>query len=200
MAILSVTESIDSDIILIKYSLINEVFQNISVYPAPVTVGNSQVAVTTINTNHTTEETVHGTFTVSVPASRFSTLSLRWAGVYMFELNTLVANTPVQSYGSVMLGKTIDCCIADKMYTAVDCDCADDKCNESLIDAQKMYLFKKSGEFVLRSLPSSDGPTTITAMAGVQDAQKKYEKAVELCTTGCGCGSSNSVSSGTGGY
>ena len=118
----------------------------------------------------------------------------------MFEMNTLSSGAAVKSYGSVLLGKTIDCCIADKMYTAVDCDCTDDKCNESLMDAQKMYLFKKSAEFSLKSLSNADGPNAITAQAVVQDAQKKYDKAVELCSTGCGCTGSNSVSSGSGGY
>lgn len=204
MAILSVLESSDSDVILIKYSLINETFTSIKVFGNPVTAGQGVQVVGPLNTNHSGATNINGTFTLTVPISTFTTNSLSWKGVYMFELNTLSSGAAVSSYGSVLLGKVIDCCIADKMYTAVDCDCTDDKCNESLLDAQKMFLFKQSAEFALKSLNNADGPNALTSQAVIQDAQKKYDKAVELCSTGCGCGGSgsgsNSVSSGSGGY
>ncbi len=200
MAILSVIESTDSDVILVKYSLIGETFNNITVYPNPVSTSSGVQMIDNTNTNHSGASNINGTFTLSIPLSQFTSFNLAWEGVYMLEMNTTINNAPVKSYGSILLGKTIDCCIADKMYSVVDCDCTDDKCNESLIDAQKMFLFKRSAEFVLKSLSNQEGPTAITAQAAIQDAQNKYDKAVELCSSGCGCNSSNSISSGTGGY
>ena len=183
-----------------RYSLINETFGNIRVYPSPVNVSAGIAIVNPNNTSHSSATGVTGTFTITIASAQFKALGIDWKGVNLFELNTTSANASVKSYGALLLGKTIDCCIADKMYTAVDCDCTDDKCNESLLDAQKMFLFKRSAEFVLKSLSSSEGPNSMILQAAVQDAENKYNKSIELCSNGCGCGNSNSVSSGSGSY
>jgi len=76
------------------------------------------------------------------------------------------------------------------MYDAVGCDCDDTKCNETLRDAQKMFLLKRSAEYGLKGLDSTQGPDSLILQSVVQDSQSKYNKALELCRTGCGCGSS----------
>ena len=200
MAILSVIESSDSDIILIKYSLINETFLNIKVYPSPVNVATGIPILSPSNTSHSSQSGVTGTFTATISIKQLTNIGVPWEGVQVFELNTVSSGASTKSYGAILLGKVIDCCIADKMYTAVDCDCTDDKCNESLIDAQKMFLFKRSAEFVLKSLSNSEGPSSLILQAAVQDAENKYRKSVELCSNGCGCGNSSSVNSGSGSY
>ena len=86
------------------------------------------------------------------------------------------------------------------MYDAVGCDCDDTKCNESLRDAQKMFLLKRSAEYGLKGLGANQGPESLTLQSVIQDSQSKFTKALELCTSGCGCTNSQSVSSGSGSY
>ena len=74
------------------------------------------------------------------------------------------------------------------MNKVIDCN-NDPNCDDHLDDAQKLYLFMKSAEFVLTTIPNTSGfhasNLDATAIAKLNDAQAKYEKALELCSNTC---------------
>ena len=149
MPILSTTVSSDSQVISIKYSLNNETFENISAYMAPIEVGQAQIVLTSQGLGYTSQ--TQGTYSTTISKTKLNSIGLEFSGIILLELNT----TESQSYSAVLVGEEVDCCIADKMYDAVGCDCDDTKCNESLRDAQKMFLLKRSAEYGLKGLTSS---------------------------------------------
>lgn len=196
MPILSSVVASDSQIISIKYSLYNEQFSNISAYAYPVAVGEGVVISTSGATGG--EATENGTFSINVSKTQLVNAGIKYSGIILLELNTVKEGVTFSSYSAILIGEEVDCCLADKMYDAVGCDCDDDDCNESLKDAQKMFLLKKSAEFGLKGLNNNQGPDTITLQKVIADSQSKYNKALELCSSGCGCNNSSSVSSGAG--
>ena len=189
MPILSTTVSADSQVISVKYSLNDETFNNISAYIAPVTTGQGVVVLTSQGLGYSSDLPT-GTYSTTITKTKLNQIGLEFSGIVLLELNTTNASGGAKSYSAILIGEEVDCCIADKMYDAVGCDCDDTKCNESLRDAQKMFLLKRSAEYGLKGLSSSQGPDSLTLQAIVQDSQSKYKKALELCSSGCGCGSS----------
>jgi len=205
MPILSAIVASDSDVILVKYSLANESFSSFQVFSYPFNPNNNQEVITPLGTSHGTA-TTSGSFTVSLTKSKLSSLGITWDGLINIQLRTSqsysgygdnASATTNKSHATVLLGKTVDCCIADKMYNAIGCDCNDDKCNEELRDAQKMFLLKRSAEYVLSSLRDVEGPDSSILAAASTDANNKYQKALQLCSSGCGCDGSSSMSTGS---
>jgi len=131
---------------------------------------------------------VTSTYSVNIPRSAFTTANVAYSGIHVIGI-TSTSSTGVESesFANILIGKTLDCCLADKVYKSLDCDCSDDKCNEELLDAQKMFLFKQSAEYALQSISTNASLTDIRRVAILTDAKNKYNKAIELCTTGCGC-------------
>jgi hypothetical protein len=75
------------------------------------------------------------------------------------------------------------CCLAKKVDKLLDCsaDCA--KCASELAEAQQIFLLMKSAETELSSMTGS----VSSAVAIIDNAAKKYNKAVEICGGHCGC-------------
>jgi hypothetical protein len=198
MASITVNTSSDLNVLNITYSLNDEVFKSIKVHPfkdVESLGSNSFDVLVPEQTIHSDEIQMTGTYSTNVVSQSFTNAGQAFEGIYVISIIT----TPVKestdeiiSSSSIMLGKTLDCCIAEKMITAVDCNCDDDKCNESLLDAQKMFLFKQSAEYVLNSIGQGEALNSINRLAALNDARSKYEKAIELCTSGCGCNNSPS--------
>jgi len=190
MPILSTTVSADSQVISIKYSLNDETFNNVSAYIAPsIEPGQGVVVLTSQGLGYSAQQSV-GTYSTTISKTKLNQVGVEFSGIVLLELNTESASGSSTSYSAVLIGEELDCCIADKMYDAVGCDCDDTKCNESLRDAQKMFLLKRSAEYGLKGLSNTQGPDSLSLQAVVQDSQSKYQKALELCSNGCGCGSS----------
>lgn len=192
MPSIKINISSDLDILNVSYTLQTEVFNNITVYPFTSNgIGEGVQVLTEEYAVHSAGATANGTFNHNIVKAVFTTAGLPFSGVYMIELNT--GSTVDRSVrANILLGKEIDCCIADKMYDAVDCGCDDVACNESLLDAQKMFLFKQSAEYVLKSVALTADRDDTKRLAILTDANNKYNKALELCSKGCGCGNSPS--------
>ena len=195
MASITANVSSDLNVINISYSLHSEDFVHITARPFSATygdVGNSFVILSPEATIHSGIST--GTYGTNVVSQSFINSGNTFEGVYVISITTTHNGGAVEvvSSANILLGKTLDCCIAEKMITAVDCNCDDDKCNESLLDAQKMFLFKQSAEYVLNSIGQGEALTSINRLAALNDAKNKYKKAIELCTSGCGCNNSPS--------
>ena len=197
MPIISTTVSPDSQVISIKYTLNDETFSNVSAYVAPIQPGSKTEILTSQGLGYSSSQG-SGTYSTTISKTKLNQLGISFSGIIVLELNT---SSNVPSYSAVLIGEELDCCIADKMYEAVGCDCDDSECNETLRDAQKMFLLKRSAEYGLNGLDATQGPDSIILQSVVQDSQSKYNKALELCRTGCGCGSSagSATSSSTSG-
>jgi len=192
MPSIKINISNDLDVLNVSYTLQNEVFNNITVYPFTANgIGEGVEILNPGNTVQNLDVAVSGTFNHNVVKSVFTTSGLPFSGVYLVELN-VGSEVNASVIANILLAKEVDCCIADKMYTAVDCGCDDVACNESLMDAQKMFLFKQSAEYVLKSVALTAPRDDIKRLAILTDAQNKYNKAIELCSNGCGCGNSPS--------
>tara|TARA_R110002074_G_scaffold136116_4_gene280837 strand:- start:1268 stop:1882 length:615 start_codon:yes stop_codon:yes gene_type:complete len=124
-------------------------------------------------------------------------------GVYIFKVQVqggrgASVDDISSRYAYLAVGHIIDCCLAEKLHTIIDCnDCNSSKCNDNLQDAQKMFLFKKASEYSISNIPQASGPTSANTIGLLEDAVNKYNKAVELCSSGCGCSGSSTSSTGS---
>ena len=62
------------------------------------------------------------------------------------------------------------------------CDCP--KCATTLAKAQKIFLLLQSAQSAVDLANTTEGSVN---MGYYKDILKKYEKAVELCDSSCGC-------------
>lgn len=82
------------------------------------------------------------------------------------------------------LGKcALDCCIAKKVDKLLGCDCDCTKCNNTLIQAERVHLLTLGIETELRFI----GGNNTLNVAVFTRAKMKYKKALELCSDSCGC-------------
>jgi hypothetical protein len=197
MASISVNTSSDLNVLNITYTLTNETFKSITIHPfkdQDSLTSNSFEVLVPSETAHN-ESIIDGTYATNVVEQSFLSAGQSFNGIVVVSITTTKSSAPtvdIISSANILLGKTLDCCIAEKMITAIDCNCDDDKCNESLLDAQKMFLFKQSAEYVLKSIGQGVTLDDIKRLSALNDARSKYEKAIELCTSGCGCNNSPS--------
>jgi hypothetical protein len=77
------------------------------------------------------------------------------------------------------------CCLAKKMDELLDCNCDCTKCASQLADAQKIFLLIKAAESELAAY--AGGNVLLNTEAVIANAEKKYNKAVEMCGGHCGC-------------
>lgn len=77
------------------------------------------------------------------------------------------------------------CCLAKKMDELLDCNCDCTKCASQLADAQKIFLLIKAAESELAAY--AGGGVLLNTEAVIANAEKKYNKAVEMCGGHCGC-------------
>ena len=87
---------------------------------------------------------------------------------------------------TVVIGTcNILCCLAKKIDELLDCACDCTKCAAQLAEAQKIFLLIKSAESELAAYAS--GHVLLNTEAVIANAEKKYNKAVEMCGGHCGC-------------
>lgn len=78
---------------------------------------------------------------------------------------------------------SLDCCIAKKVDSLLGCDCGCTKCNNTLIQAERVHLLSLGIETELRFV----GGDNALNVAIFERAKMKYKKALELCSDSCGC-------------
>ena len=117
-------------------------------------------------------------YTTIVPTSSIGT------EVGVFHVKHLESNTVV-AHSAVIGDCDILCCLAKKMDELLDCNCECSKCASQLAEAQKIFLLIKAGEAELAAY--SRGGDLLQAEAAIANAEKKYNKAVEICGGHCGC-------------
>ena len=71
------------------------------------------------------------------------------------------------------------------MDELLDCNCDCTKCASQLADAQKIFLLIKAAESELAAY--AKGGVLLNTEAVIANAEKKYNKAVEMCGGHCGC-------------
>ncbi len=89
----------------------------------------------------------------------------------------------VVSTSAVLVSCDILCCLAKKMEDLLDCNCECMKCSDDLVSAQKIFLLLKTAE---AELATASG-TLLERNAIIANAEKKYNKAAEMCSGHCGC-------------
>lgn len=75
------------------------------------------------------------------------------------------------------------CCLAKKVDKLLDCSADCTKCASELAEAQQIFLLMKSAETELSSMNGG----LSNSLAVIDNAAKKYNKAVEICGGHCGC-------------
>ena len=84
---------------------------------------------------------------------------------------------------AVLVSCDILCCLAKKMEDLLDCNCECMKCSDDLVSAQKIFLLLKTAEAELATVSG----TLLERNAVIANAEKKYNKAAEMCSGHCGC-------------
>ena len=182
MASISGVTSSDGTFLNIQYSLSQEKFEYIK---ARIYKSNTIAAlVSTAQVSHDVNNPVSGNFSILKSMEEIVNSLGATPGVLLLEIG-VIKNGERKTYTTyVLVTKTLDCCLADKMNKIIDCG-ADPNCDDNLDDAQRLYLFMRSAEFVLNTIPNtsgfSEGALDATAIAKLNDAQAKYDKASELC-------------------
>jgi hypothetical protein len=77
----------------------------------------------------------------------------------------------------------LNCCISKKLDTILGCDCHCSKCSHHLITAERVNLLILAVKTTLQRV--GDDLTNDSAL--IENAKKKYMKAMELCSDSCGC-------------
>jgi len=149
-------------------------------------IKNAQGATTgTLNfTNGSASHSVdvgiaNGKATVTTPTSTIGAEN----GVFHVEL--LVNGAPLFQ-GAVIGNCDVLCCLAKKVDKLLDCSADCSKCATELAEAQKIYLLMKSAETELSTMAGGPNNQSL-APAIIANAEKKYNKAVEICGGHCGC-------------
>jgi hypothetical protein len=132
-------------------------------------------------------EDVEYDFTVQLPEGGLvfgTTLSLEAVGATngIFKIE-VTDSSGVKQYTAALGKCNLNCCIAKKMDSILGCDCGCTKCNHSLIIAERVHLLISGIEADLAQI----GSDTAKNAAFYTTAQRKYDKASELCSDDCGC-------------
>ena len=99
----------------------------------------------------------------------------------IFSIQVVDGSTSVYS---AELGKCeLDCCIAKKVDSLLGCDCECTQCSDTMITAERVHLLIVAIETDLLQIGGDQAANT----AIITNAQKKYNKALELCSDSCGC-------------
>lgn len=102
----------------------------------------------------------------------------------IFVINYLENGQPALRTAA-LLSCDVLCCLAGKMNELLDCDCDCTKCADQLAEAQKIFLLLKTAE---AEIATADAAGTIEQIQAVIDnAQKKYVTALDMCGGHCGC-------------
>jgi hypothetical protein len=127
-------------------------------------------------------------FNVTLPANEaayhtvvsLEAVSLSSDGI--FEITVTDSAGTIHEAGT--FGKcSLNCCIAKKVDSLLGCDCDCKKCDAKLITAERVLLLITGIETDLAQLGEDS-----SVNAGLfENAKKKYNKALELCSDSCGC-------------
>jgi len=187
MASISGATTTDGKFLNIQYSLNQDTFQFIRVRRYSAT--NLQYDLSSPNdVTHSTTGPISGNFSVLRPIEPIVS-ALGPLDILILEIRCVNSQGVAKSYTDyILISHTLDCCLAEKMNKVVDCN-NDPNCDDHLDDAKKLYLFMKSAEFVLNTIPDTSGydmaGLDATAIAKLNDAKAKYDKALELCSNTC---------------
>lgn len=100
----------------------------------------------------------------------------------IFEISGTDSNGDVAFAGA--FGKcALNCCVAKKVDSLLGCDCGCNKCNNTLIQAERVNLLTVGIESDLMQIQNNLEVNAII----YETAKKKYNKALELCSDSCGC-------------
>jgi len=100
----------------------------------------------------------------------------------IFEIKVTDSAGTVHETGT--FGKcSLNCCIAKKVDSLLDCDCDCKKCDKTLITAERVLLLVTGIETDMAQLGEDSSVNT----GLFENAKKKYNKALELCSECCGC-------------
>jgi hypothetical protein len=184
MASISGATTSDGTYLNIQYSLSGETFKSIQ---GRLYKGSKSVTlVSASEVQHDTENPVSGNFSVLKSMTELIAELGETPGLLLLEVRIADRNKNIKSATSyILITIDLDCCLAQKMNKIVDCG-NDPNCDDHFDDAQKMFLFMKSSEFVMNTIPNTSGFTegslTADAIAKLNDAEGKYKKALELCS------------------
>jgi len=113
-----------------------------------------------------------------------TTVPLETVGVTNGIFKVKVTDAQGENQYAAALGKCdLNCCIAKKLETILDCDCSCKKCNSDLLTAERVQLLILGIEADLAQI----GSDTEKNAAFYTTAERKYAKALELCSDDCGC-------------
>ena len=101
----------------------------------------------------------------------------------VFSINVIDSQQD-SAFAGVFGSCSLDCCIAKKVDILMQCGCGCLKCNESLVQAERVHLLISG----IRADLSLIGSDTIRNTGLFKNAVAKYNKALELCSDDCGCG------------
>ena len=96
----------------------------------------------------------------------------------------LIEDEEEQICKPVLISCDIDCCLTDLVNELLACACDCPKCASTLAKAQKIFLLLQSAQSAVDLANTTEGSVN---MGYYKDILKKYEKAVELCDSSCGC-------------
>ena len=105
------------------------------------------------------------------------------SGDGVFRINVTDSNNE-ESFAGVFGSCSLDCCIAKKVDVLMECGCGCLKCNESLMQAERVHLLISG----IRADLSFVGNDNVQNIGLYNNAVAKYRKALELCSDDCGCG------------
>jgi len=102
------------------------------------------------------------------------------SGIYQIELKD---SAGIIHYTGAFAPCVLECCISKKVSSILTCDCGCSKCDSALLQAERVSLLLQS----IKADLSQIGNFLAENSALYAAAQRKYEKALELCSDSCGC-------------
>lgn len=142
--------------------------------------GTASVFIRNGNLSHTTTLVLPtGNGTANLVLNSQSTIGVV-DGIFSIKVTDIAGTV----HSTAVLGKcALMCCIAKKLDSLLGCDCGCVKCNSDLMQAERVNLLIMSIETSLAQVgqfPANDAALII-------NAERKYQKALELCSDNCGC-------------
>ena len=144
----------------------------------PQTAVNHEVVVTGPNGN------VSYTFPGGVDNTRIIQAD-ELGGCYGIFIFDHIVDGLVYARAGFLFACDVLCCLASKMEELLDCDCDCNKCSHHFVEAQKIFLLLKTAEHEM-AIADTEG-TISQVQAVIDNAEKKYLTAQDMCAGHCGC-------------
>mgnify|MGYP003659596816 CR=1 FL=1 len=135
-----------------------------------------------------TSGTNSGSTSVNVPVSGSTNILLYLPTVVgtgdgVFRISGTDSNGD-DAWAGVVGSCSLDCCIAKKVDTLLECGCGCAKCSDALTHAERVHLLISGIRSDLSFIESNNANNTALFV----NAEAKYNKALDLCSDDCGCG------------